>query len=118
MKKLLAILTLAVMLFAVGCAAAPAEPVNIAALKGPTGMGISYMMEDTAKYNVELQDAPDVVVGKFASGVFITVMPLDFAYSWSIVSSPAPPRTITFRFGQTSISAWRTLVRERTTMPS
>ena len=33
MKKLLAILTLAVMLFALGCAKAPAEPVNVAALK-------------------------------------------------------------------------------------
>ena len=62
MKKLLALLTLAVMLFAVGCAKAPAEPVNIAALKGPTGMGISYLMDQTDKYNVELQDAPDVVV--------------------------------------------------------
>jgi len=80
MKKLLAILTLAVMLFAVGCAAAPAEPVNIAALKGPTGMGISYMMEDTAKYNVELQDAPDVVVGKFVSGeIDIAAVPLNLA---------------------------------------
>ncbi len=80
MKKLLAILTLAVMLFAVGCAAAPAEPVNIAALKGPTGMGISYMMEDTDKYNVELQDAPDVVVGKFVSGeIDIAAVPLNLA---------------------------------------
>ena len=80
MKKLLAILTLAVMLFAVGCAKAPAEPVNIAALKGPTGMGISYMMDDTAKYNVELQDAPDVVVGKFVNGeIDIAAVPLNLA---------------------------------------
>ena len=80
MKKLLAILTLLVMIFAVGCAKAPAEPVNIAALKGPTGMGISYMMEDTAKYNVELQDAPDVVVGKFVNGeIDIAAVPLNLA---------------------------------------
>ena len=80
MKKLLAILTLAVMLFALGCAKAPAEPVNIAALKGPTGMGISYMMDDTAKYNVELQDAPDVVVGKFVNGeIDIAAVPLNLA---------------------------------------
>ena len=46
MKKLLAILTVAILLLAVGCAKAPAEPVNIAALKGPTGMGISYLMDD------------------------------------------------------------------------
>jgi NitT/TauT family transport system substrate-binding protein len=80
MKKLLAIITLAVMVFAVGCAKAPAEPINIAALKGPTGMGISYMMEDTAKYNVELQDAPDVVVGKFVNGeIDIAAVPLNLA---------------------------------------
>ena len=80
MKKLLAILTLFVMIFAVGCAKVPAEPVNIAALKGPTGMGISYMMEDTEKYNVELQDAPDVVVGKFVSGeIDIAAVPLNLA---------------------------------------
>jgi len=80
MKKLLAILTLVVMIFAVGCAKAPAEPINIAALKGPTGMGISYMMEDTAKYNIELQDAPDVVVGKFVSGeIDIAAVPLNLA---------------------------------------
>ena len=80
MKKLLAILTLMVMVFAVGCAKAPAEPVNVAALKGPTGMGISYMMDDTAKYNVELQDAPDVVVGKFVNGeIDIAAVPLNLA---------------------------------------
>ena len=45
MKKLLASLTLMVMVFAVGCAKAPAEPVNVAALKGPTGMGISYIFD-------------------------------------------------------------------------
>ncbi|MEN6635158.1 MAG: ABC transporter substrate-binding protein [Clostridiaceae bacterium] len=80
MKKLLAILTLAVMLFALGCAKAPAEPVNVAALKGPTGMGISYMMDDKEKYNVELQDAPDVVVGKFINGeIDIAAVPLNLA---------------------------------------
>ena len=80
MKKRLAFLTLVVMLFAVGCAKAPAEPVNIAALKGPTGMGISYMMDDTEKYNVELQDAPDVVVGKFVNGeIDIAAVPLNLA---------------------------------------
>jgi NitT/TauT family transport system substrate-binding protein len=80
MKKLLTLLTIAVMLLAAGCAAVPAEPINIAALKGPTGMGISYMMEDIEKYNVELQDAPDVVVGKFISGeIDIAAVPLNLA---------------------------------------
>ena len=80
MKKLLAVLSLLVMVFALGCAKAPAEPINIAALKGPTGMGISYMMDDTKKYNVELQDAPDVVVGKFVSGeIDIAAVPINLA---------------------------------------
>jgi len=80
MKKLIAVMTLLVMVFALGCAKAPAEPVNIAALKGPTGMGISYMMDQTDKYNVELQDAPDVVVGKFISGeIDIAAVPINLA---------------------------------------
>ena len=81
MKKALLILTALVMLFALGCAKAPAEPVNIAALKGPTGMGISYLMqEDSGKYNIELQDAPDVVVGKFVSGeIDIAAVPVNLA---------------------------------------
>ena len=80
MKKLIAVMTLLVMVFALGCAKAPAEPVNIAALKGPTGMGISYMMDQTDKYNVELQDAPDVVVGKFVSGeIDIAAVPINLA---------------------------------------
>ena len=44
-------------------------------------------------------------------GVFITVMPFERANSASIVSRPTPPRTITFRLGQASISGCRTLVR-------
>ncbi len=81
MRKALLILTALVMLFALGCAKAPAEPVNIAALKGPTGMGISYLMqEDSGKYNIELQDAPDVVVGKFVSGeIDIAAVPVNLA---------------------------------------
>ena len=81
MKKALLILTALVMLLALGCAKAPAEPVNIAALKGPTGMGISYLMqEDSGKYNIELQDAPDVVIGKFVSGeIDIAAVPVNLA---------------------------------------
>ena len=81
MKKILALLTIAVMLLALGCAKAPAEPVNVAALKGPTGMGISYLMQDESdKYSVELMDAPDVVVGKFVSGeIDIAAVPINLA---------------------------------------
>lgn len=81
MKRILAILTLAVMLLALGCAKAPSEPVHIAALKGPTGMGISYLMqEESGRYEVELVDAPDVVVGKFVSGeIDIAAVPINLA---------------------------------------
>ncbi len=80
MKKRLAFLTIAVMLLTLGCAKAPAEPVNIAALKGPTGMGISYLMDQPDQYSVELQDAPDVVVGKFVSGeIDIAAVPINLA---------------------------------------
>lgn len=81
MKRILAILLTAVMLVALGCAQAPAEPINIAALKGPTGMGISYLIqEESGKYEVELLDAPDVVVGKFVSGeIDIAAVPINLA---------------------------------------
>ena len=80
MKKLLSILAVAMLLFTVSCVKAPAEPVKIAALKGPTGMGVSYLMDDTEHYSVELQDAPDVVVGKFVSGeIDIAAVPVNLA---------------------------------------
>jgi NitT/TauT family transport system substrate-binding protein len=81
MKKLIAVLLSAAMLLAFGCAKAPAEPMNVAALKGPTGLGISYLMsEDTENYSVELYDAPDVVVGKFVSGeIDVAAVPINLA---------------------------------------
>ena len=44
-------------------------------------MGISYLMqENSGKYNIELQDAPDVVVGKFVSGeIDIAAVPVNLA---------------------------------------
>ncbi|HRX57356.1 MAG TPA: ABC transporter substrate-binding protein [Eubacteriales bacterium] len=81
MKKLIAIAMTAAMLLAFGCAKTPAEPMNVAALKGPTGLGISYLMdEDTENYSVELYDAPDVVVGKFVSGeIDVAAVPINLA---------------------------------------
>ena len=81
MKKLIAIAMTAAMLLAFGCAKTPAEPMNVAALKGPTGLGISYLMnEDTENYLVELYDAPDVVVGKFVSGeIDVAAVPINLA---------------------------------------
>ena len=81
MKQRIALLTLLVMVFALGCAKAPAEPVNIAALKGPTGMGLAYVMSEQADaYHIELFDAPDVVTGKFINGeIDIAAVPVNLA---------------------------------------
>ena len=54
---------------------------------------------------------------ELAAGVFITVIPLDCAYSTSMLSSPTPPRTITWRSLPASMIFSRTLVRPRTTIP-
>ena len=63
LKTMIAFSMLAALLLAAGCAKTPAEPMRIAALKGPTGMGISYLMqENTTDYSVELYDAADSVV--------------------------------------------------------
>ena len=65
-----------------GCAPKEAEKVlNVAALKGPTGMGLAYMMkEQTDKYNVELYDTPDAVTGKFISGeIDVAAVPINLA---------------------------------------
>ena len=81
MKKALVFLTVLALFLTLGCAKTPAEPVQIAALKGPTGLGISYLMqENSGNYSVELQDAPDVVVGKFVSGeIDIAAVPINLA---------------------------------------
>ncbi|MEN6418712.1 MAG: MqnA/MqnD/SBP family protein [Clostridiaceae bacterium] len=81
MKKIIAILLTVVLLLAVGCAKTPAEPLKIAALKGPTGMGISYLMDEKSdEYSVELADAPDTVVGKFVSGeIDVAAVPINLA---------------------------------------
>lgn len=64
------------------------EPVhvNIAALKGPTGMGMSYLMksaengETNNDYSVFLSGAPDEVSGKFINGELdIAAVPINLA---------------------------------------
>ena len=81
LKTMIAFSMLAALLLAAGCAKTPAEPMRIAALKGPTGMGISYLMqENTTDYSVELYDAADSVVGKFVNGeIDVAAVPLNLA---------------------------------------
>lgn len=58
-----------------------AEPVKIAALAGPTGIGLAYMMQDMQdRYNVELFTAPDQVTAKVINGeVDIAAVPINLA---------------------------------------
>ena len=60
---------------------APAEPVRVAALAGPTGVGLAYMMQDMQdRYNVELFTAPDQVTAKIVNGeVDIAAVPINLA---------------------------------------
>lgn len=59
----------------------PAEPVRVAALAGPTGMGLAYMMQDMQdRYTVELFTAPDQVTAKIVNGeVDIAAVPINLA---------------------------------------
>ncbi len=83
MKKLFACL-MACLLLVTGAACAakePAEPVSVAALMGPTGIGLAYLMEDASDaYHVDLYNAPDQITGKFISGeIDIAAVPVNLA---------------------------------------
>mgnify|MGYP000959011015 CR=1 FL=1 len=98
-KKILVLLTAAFLMFtAIGCAAnstatnspTPQEKtkVNIAGLKGPTGMGLSKLMSDQDAgttqndYTFTISAAPDDIVGKVTSGeVDIAAVPSNLASS-------------------------------------
>lgn len=66
MKKLLMTLLAAMLVLMAGCAAA--EPTRVFALKGPTGIGMSYLMDDTDAYTFTLAGAADEIVAAVASG--------------------------------------------------
>ena len=50
-------------------AAPAAEPLHVGALKGPTGMGLAYVIAEDETDTVELFDAPDVAAGAKAKGM-------------------------------------------------
>ena len=91
MKKIILItLSLLLVLTALACGKpeseteqpqTPAEPVKVAALAGPTGMGLAYMMQDMQdRYSVELFTAPDQVTAKIINGeVDIAAVPINLA---------------------------------------
>lgn len=67
MKKM-ALLLLAALLVTVSCIGAADEPVRVYALKGPTGIGMVELMDDTDAYAFTLVGAGDEIVAAVASG--------------------------------------------------
>lgn len=90
MKKLLSLALCAIMLFAVIAASAcnnkKTEPaasteIRIAALKGPTGMGIVKLMgDDMPQYKVTIEASPDALAPRFIRGdVDVAAVPINLA---------------------------------------
>lgn len=80
-RTVLALLLVAVLLFAFGCKRENDVPLRVAALKGPTGMGLAYLLaEPSDAYSIELFDAPDAISAKLISGeVDIAAVPVNLA---------------------------------------
>ena len=55
-------------------------PVRVAALTGPTGLGLAYLTDYADRYELSLYTAPDQVVAKFTSGeADIAAVPINLA---------------------------------------
>ena len=82
MKKAIAIL-FALLMFTstfAGCVQAPETPPRVAALKGPTGMGMTQMMQDDKRYAFTLSSAPDEVTAMVIAGeADIAAVPVNLA---------------------------------------
>ncbi|MDO4573486.1 MAG: ABC transporter substrate-binding protein [Clostridia bacterium] len=62
-----------------GCGARTQESMRVAALKGPTGLGLAYL-DGGEGYALEIYDAPDAVTGKFISGELdVACVPVNLA---------------------------------------
>ena len=73
MKKVLYVIATGLMALSlsVGCgkSESPKQAIHIAALNGPTGMGMAKMMKDGSKdYEISLYQSPDELTGKIISG--------------------------------------------------
>ena len=85
-KRIIAVTLLAVMLATLltGCRGEMDidEPIKVAALKGPTGMGMTLLMgeEMKSKYDVSISTEPDEISAKLISGeADIAAVPLNLA---------------------------------------
>ncbi|MBR0135520.1 MAG: ABC transporter substrate-binding protein [Clostridia bacterium] len=86
MKKILSLVLALVMVFTLfaltGCKKKDSTVIRIAALKGPTGMGIAPLMksETYPRYNITLNSDPSAVASAFISGEFdIAAVPVNLA---------------------------------------
>lgn len=73
MSIIIAILITISILFVTSCSNSPKtsgtnEKIKIAALKGPTGMGMAKLMEDKTNYDITVYDSPDEIVSKIVNG--------------------------------------------------
>lgn len=80
-KTALIVLAVLLTLSAFACGSKPVEKARVAALAGPTGMGLAYMMQDMQdRYTVELFTAPDQVTAKIINGeIDIAAVPVNLA---------------------------------------
>ena len=80
-KRIALLLGLILTVSMFGCKSEDTTELKVGAMKGPTGMGLAKLMENTEDaYEIELYDAPDVVTGKFISGeVDIAAVPINLA---------------------------------------
>lgn len=84
MKKIWKPIVALGMIFALtGCSGqgvAKTDPIHIAALNGPTGMGIVKLIDQTEDYTVTLYQNPDEIIGKVVSGeVDVACVPSNMA---------------------------------------
>lgn len=58
----------------------PMVPIKVATLNGPTGIGMTYMMENPEKYQISIYQSPDELVSKVVTGeVDIAAVPSNMA---------------------------------------
>ncbi len=82
MKKLMSLILAAMLVLSFAACASPADPINITALKGPTGMGMAMLMQEeyAGDYSITLSSAPDEVTAAFISGdTDIAAVPINLA---------------------------------------
>ena len=81
-KMILACALCLVMLLAFGCKKEEAVAMHVGALKGPTGIGLTYMLQNPSEAyaSIDLYDAPDAITGKFINGELdIAAVPINLA---------------------------------------